>query len=787
MPSPSKCTAGLSPLLTKRLQEILTGWSALIIGPLLLVLLLLGLIWSLTIAKIMQDEMAAREHAIAESRNIAHIMAANLAQVLGRTRIYAGLASAQLVGKQPLPSPILLGDAAYLRLAAFDGRGKLRFSSAQSASEPEMSGLVQEYLRQPRSSPSPTALLVGRPAGDDGNAWRVPLLVPLAGDGPEQGFLAAIVDLGYFLKLYQDVELGSGGRIEIIGEDGYRLVASTGLTLSAGKDLRGTDYFGFLQQGKEGSGIIRRPGEESRSAVAFRKLDAYPLIVAVSRSYEDILTGLALRREPYLWWAALFSLALTAFAVSQTILARRHRSMYRALARSESEKLKLIEQLEDEKDRAYELASHDHLTGLPNRRLFAELATSHVSRAVRSRQYYAVLFIDLDRFKVINDTFGHKVGDLLLQIVATRLRSCSRESDLIARFGGDEFVMMLNEVASIDDVSHIAAKVVAVVGEPCLNLDGHDLVVKPSVGIAIYPQDGLNIDSLLKHADAAMYEAKLAGRGTFRFYDAALNALSELHQELLQHFRRAINEDEFTVYYQPKVDLNNYAVVGLEALLRWQHPQHGLLYPGNFIMLAEENGLIADLGQWVIDAVCCQQAAWAGKGIALVPVAVNVSAKQLRDESLVTDIAAALGKYGVSPNLLEIEVTESCLLEQAEQAIRVLDALVEKGLTVSIDDYGTGFSNLSYLKLLPIHALKIDRSFIRDIRNDANDAVIVASTITLAHNLGLRVVAEGVETREQLVHLKTAGCDEVQGYYLQRPASADETETLLSKPYRLPS
>lgn len=594
-----------------------------------------------------------------------------------------------------------------------------------------------------------------------------------------QGEKSAALDLGNFLRLFQDLQLGPGGRIEIIGADGYQLAASGGATLASGRDYRGSAYLDLLS-GRQGFGIVDVPGESRQAVLAFKRLDGLPLTVVVSRDQEHLLAQFADKRASRLRWTTFASILLLIGSFSLLQLARRQRRINQSLVESEINKHKLIEALEAEKQKAYHLGFHDQLTGLPNRALFAQLAGSHLAGARRSRKYFAVLFIDLDHFKTINDTLGHRIGDLLLATVAERLRSCLRQSDVVARFGGDEFVMLLNAVDSIDDISMLAQKIVHTVGEPCRDLEGHDLEVSPSVGIALYRQDGEEIDVLLRCADAAMYEAKAAGRGTFRFFDAVLNARSSLQLELTQGIRRAIRENEFLLHYQPRVSLHDFSLTGFEALLRWQHPDHGLLYPDSFISMAERKDLIIPVGQWVIHAACTQLASWRQRGLPLQPIAVNVSAKQLRDDHLVGVINAALAEFDLPAHLLEIEITESCFIEAPERAQHILGKLVALGLKISIDDYGTGFSSLSHLKTLPIYAIKIDRSFVREIHRHSNDAMIVSSTISLAHNLKLKVVAEGVESKDQLLHLKAAGCDEVQGYYFQRPAPAAQIEHLLS-------
>jgi diguanylate cyclase len=756
----------------------LTAWASLTLGPLVLAGFLLLAIWIVTFARIRQEEKLELDSILVDNGNVARIVAANLDEVLGKTSIYADMATAIAMGKrQDIASfnPAAFGDRAFLRLAVFDEHGRLLFSSVRSSEEPLLSRLISAAAKDPNQS---RVLMVGHPEPGSGDAWRVPVLLPL-GAQAKLAYLGAHLDLGYFLRLYRDVNLGRSGRIEIIGDDGYQLVESSGMTISAGSDISASDYFAYIRKHQEGAGIMRRPGAAADSVVAFERLERFPFTVAISRNRDDALAEHFVRRARYLWEAVFLTLALLVAAASLTVLARRQRRFFSVARRSEQEKQLLIEQLELERNRAYEQASHDHLTRLPNRLLFSEVAASHLSAARRSRNGYAVFFIDLDRFKQINDTLGHRVGDLLLCEVARRLQSCVRESDLVARFGGDEFVMLIADVIAIDDLALVAAKIVEAVGQPCSNLDGHDLEVRPSLGIAIYGRDGQDIETLLKRADAAMYEAKAAGRGTFRFFDAVLNRTSELHVALAQRLRRAIGNGEFRLHFQARVALDDFRVMGLEALVRWAHPERGMIFPNDFIPMAEEDGLIVPLGHWVIDAACRQLAAWQAAGVPLVPVAINVSPRQLRDEALVGRILAALEKYALPGELLEIEITENCVIDHPEPAMAQLNLLRAQGVRVSMDDYGKGYSNLSLLKSLPIYALKIDRSLICDIHNHSSDAIIVNSAITLAHNLGFRVVAEGVETREQLMHLKTAGCDEVQGYYFHRPAPADEVEPIL--------
>ncbi|HJV24871.1 MAG TPA: EAL domain-containing protein [Aromatoleum sp.] len=478
-------------------------------------------------------------------------------------------------------------------------------------------------------------------------------------------------------------------------------------------------------------------------------------------------------------------IALSASAVVRGI--SRQKRIVAALKATDHENRALIARLEDEKRRAFMMAAHDPLTGLPNRRMFAELVGTHLFRAKRSRKHYALLYLDLDRFKAINDTLGHHAGDLLLQTVAGRLRSTLRESDIVARLGGDEFAVLLTGLESVSDVEIVAAKLIEQISVPMTNLGEHDIHVTPSIGIALFPRDGQDVDSLCRQADAAMYQSKRTGRGQYTYFEPGLSTDRDRLFNLELRLPKAIADNELVLHFQPKVRLSDYRIVGFEALVRWQHPDFGLVYPGDFIPLAERGGLIVELGNWVAEACCRQLATWKAEGLDAVPIAFNVSARQLQDEELPQRIESMLAKYDVSAQDLEVEITETTLVESIEIARQVLDKLEKLGFGIALDDFGSGFSSLGYIRTFPIHRLKIDREFINDIRNSPDDGVIVASIIALAHNLKMQVLAEGVETLDQLIHLKTAGCDEVQGYFFSRPVPAAQARELLVRSILAPA
>jgi diguanylate cyclase (GGDEF)-like protein len=607
--------------------------------------------------------------------------------------------------------------------------------------------------------------------------------VSLGAGNPAGGYYGAILDLGYFLSRYREVELGSGGSVELMDADGAALAVLREGTLSYDTTLSASPAALPDDQSISMVDLFSSGPTDLGYLSSTHMLAHYPIRVAVTQNSAVVLSKLAAQHRTYFQRSLAFSMVIILSMAGVLASLRHQQRLHRAVVGSEQDKLKLIGLLEEEKARALSLASHDYLTGIPNRRQFQQLAALELKRARRSRNLYALLFFDLDRFKLVNDNLGHAVGDLLLKTVASRLQRSVREYDVVARLGGDEFVVLLAEIPSEEFVAQLAGNLVRELSKTYTDLNGHDVETSPSVGIALYPRDGQSVDELLMRADHAMYSAKTKGRGVYRFYDASLNASSARRAELSTRFKSALHDSEFRLHFQPKVALDSFAVTGLEALIRWEHPEHGLIFPGDFIELAEEQGFIIPLGRWVIDAACRQIAQWQADGVPVVPVAINVSAHQLRDDCLPADVMTALERHGVAPGLIEIEITENSLIEDTQLAQRNLEGLAALGIKIALDDYGTGFSGLSRLKQLPISAVKIDRSFIRDIRNDTDDAVIVASTISLAHNLGLIVIAEGVESKDQLVHLKAAGCDQVQGFFLQRPVAAPDIGPLLRKQY----
>ncbi len=430
-------------------------------------------------------------------------------------------------------------------------------------------------------------------------------------------------------------------------------------------------------------------------------------------------------------------------------------------------------------------ANHDSLTGLPNRNLLWDRIDRACVRTQRYGDFAAVAFLDLDNFKFINDSLGHSLGDHLLRAVAARLESSLRAMDTVARLGGDEFVLVLSDHKSAESVSGELQRIVESFSQP-FSVDDRDVFVTASVGVALYPQDAKDPEALMKSAELAMYRAKESGRNAYRLYTADLQARVTERLTLEGMLRRALERGELTLHYQPQVDLRTNRIFGCEALIRWNQPDLGMVGPAKFIPLAEETGLIVPIGEWVVRTACLQTKAWQNAGLPAITVAVNISARQFREANLLRLVAKILAETGLDPRRLELEVTESVIMRDAQHVIAELQAFRDMGVSLSVDDFGTGYSSLSYLKRFPVDRLKIDQSFVRDITANADDAAIAQAVITLGHTMNLRVIAEGVETPAQLAFLRSNGCDEMQGYLFGKPMPAHEFEKLLESGRTLP-
>ena len=450
--------------------------------------------------------------------------------------------------------------------------------------------------------------------------------------------------------------------------------------------------------------------------------------------------------------------------------------------RNITEDLSTEAQLREHRERLYHVVHHDTLTNLPNRMLLQDRLSRMMMKAKRNKTYVAILFLDLDRFKKINETLGHDIGDHLLLEVSKRLKNCVRKSDTVARIGGDEFGVILDDLRDVKFVAVVARKFLQALSKPII-IQEYELYATSSIGISLYPDDGEDEDVLFRCADTALYRAKDAGKNNYQYYTPDMNTRAFEFLLMESGLRKAVENDELVVFYQPLINLENNKLIGMEALLRWQHPEKGMISPGDFIPLAEETGLIEPIGEWVLQAACAQNKKWQDVGYPPVKVSVNMSSRQFSKKNVVEIISETLEKTGLSPEYLGIEITESVIMQDVKSTITKLKQLHDMGICLSIDDFGTGYSSLSYLKLFPIDFLKIDRSFVFNITSDSTDAAIAASVILLAHSMELKVVAEGVETSEQLELLRGQGCDYVQGFLFSKPLAAEEFvpffETLL--------
>ncbi|HEX9501141.1 MAG TPA: EAL domain-containing protein, partial [Thermoanaerobaculia bacterium] len=443
--------------------------------------------------------------------------------------------------------------------------------------------------------------------------------------------------------------------------------------------------------------------------------------------------------------------------------------------------------LEDEREAA-ELASveiehlayHDALTGLPNRPLFMDRLIVALAQASRANQKLAVFFLDLDRFKDINDSLGHSTGDGLLKSVAERIRRCVREGDTVSRFGGDEFTLLIPRVDHIEDAAKIAQKIIETLKIP-FSINEHELFVTTSIGISLFPIDGTDPETLVRNADTAMYRAKDQGRDNYQLYAPAMNARALERLALENMLRKALSHRDFVLFYQPVVDINTKNVVGVEALIRWKHPELGLLSPAHFISAAETSGLIIPIGDWVLRTACRQAKLWQKKLEPELTVAVNLSARQFQQPNLTEEIAEVLEETGLDAKYLELEITESNAMQNAENTIYTLRELKALGVRISMDDFGTGYSSLNYLKRFPIDTLKLDQSFVREITSNPTDAAIATAVISMAHTLNLRVIGEGVEKEDQFQFLQARGCDYIQGYLFSPPLAVENLEAYMSE------
>ncbi len=586
--------------------------------------------------------------------------------------------------------------------------------------------------------------------------------------GDFDGVVMVAVDAAFFVSGYDASKLGEHGVLGILGTDGVVRVRRSGESMFSGDVV---DYASVLPKSDEADAVppLSRSSWDGvwRWSTA-REIYGFPLAILVGLAQEEQLATVRKDALGYLSWAAAGSVGII---LLMAVLGRMSWQLAQSRLRESESRLEHARRIEY-------LAYHDGLTGLPNRSMFSKLLTQRISEARRYNKQLAVAFLDLDRFKQINDTLGHEAGDQLLIDVAARLEGCVRDSDTVARLGGDEFVVLLPEMDDGKQASIVAQKILSVIGK-AFTLIGHEFRVTASIGISLYPHDGDDEQTLTKNADIAMYQAKAEGKNTFQFYSEKLNANTLERLTLESSLRHALERNEFRLYYQAKRDIRSGGIAGMEALLRWEHPDLGTVTPGQFIPVAEDTGLIVPIGKWVLKTACMQSVAWQNEGLPPLSVAVNMTARQFSDEYLLQDLAAILKDTGMNPQLLEIELSEALLIHDVETTLRILTGIKSLGIRIAVDDFGTGYSSLATLQRFPLDTVKIDRSFLGEFIGRSEDSVLADAIIAMGKSLSLTVIAQGVETKEQAEFLRTHACDELQGFYFNRPLPAYQFAQLM--------
>lgn len=732
----------------------------------------LAFLWGLHVSQ----KAAARQDALsakaAEHLNLASIVGESLRQLVDRAQAVGRVTQDDMkVLRQGSASlaRMLAEDPVFKRMSLYDRQGRLLSAShAEEAAE-----LPEDWLRQLQRHVArygfkpflPSVQPPGQPATLPN--WHLPFLLPLTNlPGREiDNILVVQLDIGYLAVLLQHIDLGSSGLVRLLQDDGLeRLRIDSSGVVVAGDAL----LPGLPDSGSE-AGMLTQYAAGDPYQSLYRRLPERGFSVVVSQRQDEILAPSTLAYSRQFWLNLSMTLMILASLLWTLRLLRKRQEAFNALEQAQQVNQQLIGRLEDEHRRSSHAAATDHLSGLHNRRQFVEVAGQALTRQRGKRRLMAILFIDMDRFKSINDSLGHKIGDLLLQAVAGRIQRLLEPGDEASRFGGDEFVVLLAGERSEEQINAWVRVLVQKLSATYA-LDGQEVNTSPSVGVSICPRDGQDIDSLIRSADAAMYSAKQAGRAQYRFFDPSLN-LADIHAFTLeQAFGSALAERQFVLHYQPQIRLDTQQVLGYEALVRWDHPEFGLLYPDRFIDLAERSGFIVELGWEVLRLACEALSSWHAQGRE-TRLAVNVSALQLRQADFAARLLSKLQQYAIAPQQLELEITETTILDPEGTAVAHLHTLRDAGLGISLDDFGRGYAGFAHLHSLPLSKLKIDRSLIAPLSNSHDDSPIVSSTIILAKRLGLEVVAEGVETREQVVCLKLAGCDIAQGYHFSRPLS----------------
>jgi diguanylate cyclase (GGDEF)-like protein len=732
--------------------------------------LVLGVIWGTTLNLISVERAAAERAAAASSRELLETYEAQVVRALReidqtlKLVKYAYEIEGERVALSELKGRSLLPPDIVFVVSIADPKGDV----VTSTRPPEMQNVAdQDYFQTQRHSDT---FSVGRPRKSPlSGEWKLQFSRRLNAAGrPFAGVVIVSVDAAYFVSGYEQSKLGEHGVLGILGTDGVFRVRRSGDAVFAGDTV---DYAAAVPDAGKASTestVSVNSWDGVRRYTSARQLYDFPLAVIVGLSADEQLVATRWNTRIYMLWAAAGSVLVILFVAT---LARMNWQL------AQRRQLAVEAQVAHAKRVEY-LAYHDGLTSLPNRSLFSKLLGQGISQAHRYNKQLAILFLDLDGFKQINDTLGHDAGDQLLQEVATRLKACLRDSDTVARLGGDEFVVLLPERDEEKYMPTVARKILSAIARPFV-LRNQNFSVTASIGISICPHDGLDEQTLMKNADIAMYQAKEEGKNTFQFYSQKLNASSLERVNLESSLPRALERHEYHLHYQARKDVRSGRIKGMEALLRWEHPELGTVAPMHFIPIADDTGLIVPIGKWVLNSACAQNVAWQKRGLPRLSMAVNLTARQFSDDGLQPDIASILESTGMSAHLLVIEITEGTLMRDVERSTQVLNGLKELGVRVAIDDYGAGYSLHSTLGQFPLDIIKIDRSLIRDVAKYAPGEGPAAAIIALGRTLNLTVVAKGVETKEQADFLRAHACDEVQGFYFHKPVPADQFAELL--------
>jgi diguanylate cyclase (GGDEF)-like protein len=737
-----------------------------VLFPLTTLLLLMG-VWAMTFSIARLRHTAAEQAAAASSAQLldtyeAQVVRAlrDIDQTLNLVKFWHERGTGRR-GLAELKDHGLLPPDLLFVVSVSDAAGVI-VDSTQPVQHESVAG--QDYFLGQRGA---DAFFVGKPGSDGGSVVHFSRRLNSPA-GAFDGIAIVAVDAAYFVSGYDTTSFGEHGLLGLLGDDGIFRVSRTGDRVSYGGSA---DRAALIAAGLVGAPqlMLSFDGNKGpRRWVRARELYGFPLAAVVGLGVDEQLAGAVRDTRKYVWRAACVSALVVILSV---LLGRLSWQLMQSRLREHDVSVAYAERVEY-------LAYHDGLTGLPNRSMFSKMLTQAINESRRYERKMAVAFLDLDRFKQINDSLGHAAGDQLLREVAARLLGCVRESDTVARLGGDEFVVLLSEIGRGGDAAVVAGKILVAMARPFV-LVGQEFRVTVSIGISSYPEDGLDEQTLTKNADIAMYQAKEAGKNNFQFYAEARNMNTLERLTLEASLRQALAGDEFRLVYQAKRDIVSARITGMEALLRWQHPELGMVAPEQFLTVAEESGLIVPIGRWVLKTACMQNVAWQRRGLPPLCMAVNLTARQFYDEALIPDVCAILQSTGMEPQLLELEFTEALLINRVEDTLRILSALKALRIRIAIDNFGTGYSSLATLQKFPLDTIKIDRSLIRDITSPADETGLASAIIAMGKSLSSTVVVQGVETREQAEYLRTYACDELQGFYFERPLPADESTKLL--------